>query len=198
MPNSSTPPNVSVVFPDSWLPIPTHATCSTVFDGVSLAGCNALRSLVLSIELVSDGHPSPGAFHAADTRGALDAYTHFFHEHRDALPLLRVVHFRMRPANRYMFDAFARIAHDTFLEWPETMMQTVSVDEAEQNREVWASLEDALRPFPTLGRVELVLYEGGRERLAEETKVKLRGALEGRLPRLWRSGIAKLIFEPFV
>lgn len=97
-----------------------------------------------------------------------------------------------------MLDAFVRVAHDTFPRWPEKVIQVVSAEEAEQNRAVWTSLEDALRPFPALERVELVLYEREGEMLEEEAKVELRDALERRLPRLWPSGVAQLVFEFFV
>lgn len=147
---------------------------------------------------IFDDHASSGASHAEDIRGALSAYARFFHGHRGALPLLATIRFEIQPAGQWMLDAFVRVAHDTFPRWPEKVIQVVSAEEAEQNRTVWTSLEDALRPFPALERVELVLYEREGEMLEEEAKVELRDALERRLPRLWPSGVAQLVFEFFV
>lgn len=76
-------------------------------------------------------------------------------------------------------------------------MYPVVPDEAERSGQVWVSLEDVLCRFRALEHVEFVLYETPQpgEALTEAAKGVLRGALEGRLPRLGSKGIARLVFE---
>ncbi|KAM5531609.1 hypothetical protein V8D89_014724, partial [Ganoderma adspersum] len=170
-----------------------------MFRELSLTTCTALRSLVLCIQPLFDDD-WPGHLHADDTREMLAAYTHFFHRHRDVFPALRVVRLEMRPEGQEMLAAFVRVARDTYREWHERAVQTVSAEEVEQNRDVWAALEDALCGLPALERAEFVLYEWleHNEILTDEAKAELRSALEGRLPRLWPGGIVQLVFEVFV
>ena len=167
-------------------------------DGVSLGKCGALRSLVLCIQPTFDNDAASGESHTDDTREKLSTYTRFFQRHRGVLPMLTTIRFEMQPVGLWMLDAFVRVARDTYPKWPEKIMKTVSAGEAEQNRELWASLEDALLRFPALERVEFVLYERGRGILTEEAKLELRNTLEGRLLRLWPSEVAQLVFETFV
>ena len=139
-----------------------------------------------------------GDEHADDIRDKLSAYARFFQRHGDLLPLLTTIRFEMRPTGGWTLDAFVRIAQDTFPEWPERVVQVVSTEEAERNRQVWVLLEDALRGYPALERVEFVLYGRDRERLTEEAKDGLGNALERRLPGLWSIGVVQLEFEEFV
>ena len=173
------------------------AVSPTVLDGVSLANCGALRSLVFCMEPIFENDAAAGHSHAEDTRDKLSTYAWFFRRHRNALPMLSTIRFEMQPVGSWMLDAFARVARDTFPEWPSKVMKMVAAEEAEQNRQLWTSLEDALDSFPALERLEFVLYETKREALTEEAKVQLRSALEGRLPRLWPSGVAQLVFQPY-
>ncbi|KAI1794411.1 hypothetical protein LXA43DRAFT_1091930 [Ganoderma leucocontextum] len=167
---------------------------------ISLATCTALRSLVLCIDCLFDDSAFMVDQHADTTRWALHAYTQILYEHQSALSGLTAVRLEMQPVGSEMLAAFARVARDTYRAWGEDAVQGVPAEEAQQNRVVWVSLEDALCGFPALERVVLVLYERPKhnEILTEEGKVALRSALEGRLPRLWRSGIAQLVFETFV
>ncbi|PIL23386.1 hypothetical protein GSI_14697 [Ganoderma sinense ZZ0214-1] len=122
--------------------------------------------------------PSSGQWHADDTRETLTVYTQLSHSHRGAFSALTTLRLELRPAGSEMLDAFVRIAGDTFFDWLMKLTRTVSADEAEQNRLVWAALEDALCVFPAPERVELVLYERPEynEILAEEAKAELRTA----------------------
>ncbi|KAM5531610.1 hypothetical protein V8D89_014725 [Ganoderma adspersum] len=171
---------------------------SEMLGSVSLETCTALRSLVLSMELTLDDDNASGGLHADDTREVFSAYTEFFRRHRDTFSLLTTIRFEVQPVGQWMLDAFVRVAQDTFPECVGRMTQTVSAEEAEHNRRLWESLEDVLSGFPVLERVEFVLYDMDREALTEEAKDQLRHALEGRLPRLWPSGVAQLVFETFV
>ncbi|KAI1794398.1 hypothetical protein LXA43DRAFT_138627 [Ganoderma leucocontextum] len=170
-----------------------------LLDEVSMGTCTALRSLVLCMECgIEDAAPAlVGDSHADPTRATLAAYTKWFNEHHSTFPRLAAVRLEMRPAGRRMLTAFVRVAGDTYREWGGHTVQGLLAEEAEQNREVWTSPEDALRQLPLLEHATFVLYERPEldETLTEEAKVELRNVLERRLPTLWRSGAAQLVFE---
>ena len=163
-----------------------------------LTTCTALSSLTLSAECIfEDPVPAARADHARETRGALRQYAQILGMYRVVFAGLTRVRLEMRPASREMFDAFVRVTQDTCRIWPEEEVLTVDPDEEQQNMETWALLESILCDFPALKRVEFVLLETSQLEgaLREEAKIELRGALEGRLPRLGPSAIAQLVFE---
>ncbi|PIL23382.1 hypothetical protein GSI_14693 [Ganoderma sinense ZZ0214-1] len=168
-----------------------------LLSGILLPTCTALSSFVLSFQCRFDDSFLEDA---EDTRDVLGLYTALLRTHRNVFVGLKVVRLEMQPAGESMHNALARIAQDTFRERPEGAVHTVPPPEADQNRAVWEFLEDSLCDFPALERVELVLYETSRPRgaLTETAKAELRGALGGRLPRLWASGTVQLVFETYV
>ena len=164
-----------------------------VLSAMPLAPCTALRLLVLHIEY----YPSDWSFgNCQSVSNILHAYARLLREHRSAFPVLASVRLGIGPR---MFNAFRDAAIDNDAEAHRNAGRT-SAEGVQQNRDVWESLDGALRKFSALKSVEFMLYEEPSlwKDLAEDEKIKLRGALKRRLPALWRtqSGAAQLVFEP--
>lgn len=162
-----------------------------------LTTSTTVASLTFSFDCLFDDLLAVDYDEAQDTRQTLLEYAQVLGVHRVVLAGLTAVRLEMRPVGREMLDAFVRVAQDVRHVWPENTVRPVEPQEAEWSRQAWASLEDVLCAFPALQHVEFVLYETSRlgQTLAEEAKDALRSALEGRLPRLGPSGIARLVFE---
>lgn len=177
------------------LTIKLHPFFITVLRSMALTTPNALSSFTLSIQCQFETWA--GEEHADLTRDTLREYTQILSAHLDAFPGLTAVRL---PADLEMVDAFVRVAQDIYRVWREEGIKAVEPHEAEQNRQVWVSLEDVLCGFRALERVEFALYETStwpEEALPEEAKVGLKVALGGRLPRLSSSGIVQSVFEMF-
>lgn len=175
----------------------TQLACLTVLGGILLTTCATLSSLTLSFECSFDDSSMQDA---EDTRNMLGLYTTILRTHRNIFVELTAVRLEMRPTGQDMFDAFVRVVRDTYRVGREEMVHIVPPPEADQNRVAWEFLEDALCDFPALKHLELVLYETSRPggTLPEAGKADLRSALAGRLPRLWPSETAQLVFETLV
>ncbi|KAM5535955.1 hypothetical protein V8D89_010395 [Ganoderma adspersum] len=163
----------------------------TAFDVWSLPTCPVLRSLVLCIECnidVNPPSPSMACLNAERIHWTLGAYTRILQRHCDAFPALTVLRLEMSPGGQSMAEALIHAAWGGDREQVQGgTAQDLTEDALDEW--MWESLEDVLCGFPVLKHVEFVCTGD----LMEETKAELRGALEKRLPRLWRNGAAQLV-----
>ena len=114
-----------------------------------LIACTTLSSLTLSMDCNFEDGASTGEERGEVGRVTLRDYTEILGAHPDVFTRLANVRLKMVPAGLDMLDAFVRVAQDRSRDWLEVLALVSSMGrhETQWNREVWASLEDALCSF---------------------------------------------------
>ena len=108
------------------------------------------------------------------TRWVLCAYTEILQSHRDAFPALLAIRLEKNTGGDATTEALIHTALDGDGEQVGDTAQVLTGD-ASEDESMWTVLEDVLRGFPALTRVDLAIFHSS----LVETKAESRGDIPG-------------------